>query len=196
MTSSATCISECSHIWPSARWTLNSLLSDFYRDHLPVDVLAQFQLGHRRDPHVAVHRHHQHLPLPGCLRALRLRRLQLSGAQRKTGHGRINCTQSGWPRLSKKVEATATLIFPLNSHRSTFRTLPWLEESQWEHALTWTSGRTGPCWLDWWLAPSPPWASSTSQWVLSRSRPAKCENQTDCGYFFRKKTKKKKLRQN
>lgn len=65
-----------------------------------MDVLAQFQLGHRRDHHIAVYRRHQHLPLPGCLRALRLRRLQLSGAQRKTGHGRINCTQRG-PRQSK-----------------------------------------------------------------------------------------------
>lgn len=79
---------------------INLLVSDFYRNRLPVDVLAQFQLGHRHDQRAAAHRRHQHLPLPGRLRALRLRRLQLSGAQRKTGHGRINYTQWG-PRPFK-----------------------------------------------------------------------------------------------
>ena len=57
------------------------------RNRLPLDVLAELQLRHRRARLHAADGGAQHLPLPGGLRGLRLRHLLPGGAQGQAGHG-------------------------------------------------------------------------------------------------------------
>lgn len=59
-----------------------------HRHTVSVDVLAQFQLCHRKPRRRSAQGGHQHLPLPRRLRSHRLRPLQLGSQERKTGHGK------------------------------------------------------------------------------------------------------------
>lgn len=58
-------------------------------------------------------------------------------------------------------------------HRCTSRMPRWLAALPWELVQTWALGHSGRCWLDLWLASSPPWASSSSLWVESQNIGAK-----------------------